>query len=124
MLRNLYFVTKTLCKLMISLRMVSLLKNLCENTATLLAQSRLISRADAAEMMVALEEGHLPGQIKLVTSAIKGHIKKDCRSMGHGSSVNTPNKSINELPKWVTRKPVDSATKDLITATMTCNNKK
>ena len=54
----------------------------------------------------------------------KGHIKKDCRSKGHGSSVNTPKKSINELPKWVTRKSVDSDTKDLITATTTHNNKK
>ena len=29
----------------------------------------------------------------------KGHINKYCRSKGHGSSVNTPKKSINELPK-------------------------
>ena len=29
----------------------------------------------------------------------KGHIQKDCRSKGNGSSVNTPKKSINELPK-------------------------
>ena len=49
----------------------------------------------------------------------KGHIKKDRRSKGHGSSVNTPKNSINELPKWVTRKPVDSDTKDLKTATTT-----
>ena len=54
----------------------------------------------------------------------KGHIKKDCNSKIHGSSGNTPKKSINELPKWVTRKPVDSDNKDLITATMTRNNKK
>ena len=54
----------------------------------------------------------------------KGHIKKDCRSKIHGSSVNTPKKSINELTKWVTRKPVDSDTKDLITTTMTHKNKK
>ena len=54
----------------------------------------------------------------------KGHIKKYCRSKGHGSSVNTPKKSINELPKWVTRKPVDSDTKDLITSNMTHYNKK
>ena len=54
----------------------------------------------------------------------KGHIKKYFRSTGHGSSGNTPKKSINELPEWVTRKPVDSDTKDLITATMTLNNKK
>ena len=51
----------------------------------------------------------------------KGHIKKDCRSKIHGSSGNTPKKSINELPIWVTRKPVDSDTKYLITATMTCS---
>ena len=54
----------------------------------------------------------------------KGHIKKGCRSKGHGSSIITPNKSINELPKWVNRKPVDSDTRDLITAAMTHNNKK
>ena len=29
----------------------------------------------------------------------KGHIQKDCRSKGNGSSVNTPKKSINELPE-------------------------
>ena len=39
----------------------------------------------------------------------KGHIQKDCRSKGNGSSGTTPKKSINELPEWVTRKPVDSA---------------
>ena len=76
-------------------------------------------------MVVALEESHLPGQIKLVTSVVKrGHIKKDFRSTGNGSSGNTPKKSINELPEWVTRKLVDSDTKDLITATMTRKDKK
>ena len=35
----------------------------------------------------------------------KGHIKKDCRPKGNGSSGNTPNKSTNELPYWVTMKP-------------------
>ena len=54
----------------------------------------------------------------------KGHIKKDCRSTVDGSSDNTPKKSIIELPEWVTRKPVDSDTKYLITATMTRNKKK
>ena len=56
--------------------------------------------------------------------AKKCHIKKDCRSTGNGSSGNTPKKSINELPEWVNRKPVDSDTKYLITATMNHNNKK
>ena len=54
----------------------------------------------------------------------KVHIKKDCWSMGNGSSDNTPKKYKNELPEWVTRKLVVSDTKDLITATMTSNNKK
>ena len=54
----------------------------------------------------------------------KGHTKKDYRSTGNGSSGNTPKKSINEIPAWVTREPVDSDTKDLTTATMTRNNKK
>ena len=54
----------------------------------------------------------------------KCHIKKDCRSKGNGSSGNTPKKSTNELPEWVTMKPVVSDTKDLTTVTMTCNNKK
>ena len=58
------------------------------------------------------------------TCGLKGHIKKDCRSKVHGSSVNTPKKSINKLPKWVTTKPVDSDNKDLTTATMTRNDKK
>ena len=71
MLRNLYCVTKKLCTLMISLPMVYSLKNLCKNTVTLLTQRKLISRADAVEMVVDLEEGHLPGHIKLVTSVVK-----------------------------------------------------
>ena len=71
MLRNLYCVTKTLCKPMISLPMDSLLKIICENKVTLLTQSRLISRVDAVEMVVVLEESHLPGQIQLVTNVVK-----------------------------------------------------
>ena len=51
--------------------MVYSLNNLFDNTATLLTQSRLVSRANAEKMIVALEEGHLPGQIKLVTSVVK-----------------------------------------------------
>ena len=39
MLRNPYCVTKTLLKLIISLPLVSLFNNLCENTAALLTQS-------------------------------------------------------------------------------------
>ena len=39
LLRNLYCVTKTSCTLMILLSRVSLFKNICENTATLLIQS-------------------------------------------------------------------------------------
>ena len=75
-LRNLYFGTKTSCTLMISLPMVYSLNNICENTATFLTQSKLISRADTVEMVVALEEGHLPGQIKLVTSVVKRAISR------------------------------------------------
>ena len=54
----------------------------------------------------------------------KGHIQKDCRSKANGSNGNTPKKSTNELPEWVTRTPVVSDTKDLTTATMTLNVKK
>ena len=54
----------------------------------------------------------------------KGHIQKDCRSRVNGSSGNTPNKSTNDIPEWVTRKPVVSDKKYLTTATMTRNNKK
>ena len=36
----------------------------------------------------------------------KGHIQKDCRSKGNGSSGNSSKKSTNKLPEWVTRKPV------------------
>ena len=49
----------------------------------------------------------------------KGHIKKDCKSKVNGSSGNTPKKSINELPEWVTMNPVVSDTKYMTTATMT-----
>ena len=54
----------------------------------------------------------------------KGHIQKDCKSKVNGSSGNTPKKSMNELPEWVTRKPVDSDNQDLTTATMNRNEKK
>ena len=54
----------------------------------------------------------------------KGHIKKFCRSKIHGPNGNTPKKSVNELPKWVTTKPVDSDNKDLTTANMTRNDNK
>ena len=54
----------------------------------------------------------------------KGHIQKDCKSKGNGSSGNTPKKSMNELPEWVTTKPVDSDNQDLTTSTMNRNDKK
>ena len=54
----------------------------------------------------------------------KGHIQKDYRSTGNISTGNTPNNSTNELPEWVTRKPVVSDTKDLTTSTMTRKYKK
>ena len=54
----------------------------------------------------------------------KGHIHKDYRSKGNVSSGNPSKKSTNELPAWVTNKPVVSNTKYLATATMTWNNKK
>ena len=53
----------------------------------------------------------------------KGHIQKDFRSTGNGSGGNTPKKSMNELPEWVTTNPVDSDKKDLTTSTMTRNEK-
>ena len=36
----------------------------------------MIPRADAVEMIVDLEEGHLPGQIKPVTSVVKRVISR------------------------------------------------
>ena len=54
----------------------------------------------------------------------KGHIQKDCRSKGNGSSGKSPKKSTNDLSEWVTYRPVVSYTKDLITATMNRNEKK
>ena len=54
----------------------------------------------------------------------KGHIQKEISSKVNGSSGNLPKKSKNELPEWVSRKPVVLDTKDLTTATMTRNNKK
>ena len=54
----------------------------------------------------------------------KGHIQEDCRSTGTGFSGNPPKKSTNELPECVTKKPVLSYTKYLVTFTMTLNNKR
>ena len=48
----------------------------------------------------------------------KGHIHKDCRSNRNGYIGNSPKKSTNELPEWVTKKPFVSDTKDLTTYTM------
>ena len=53
-----------------------------------------------------------------------GHIQKDCRSKGNGSSGNPPKKPTNELPEWVTRNPVVLDTKDPTTANTARNNKK
>ena len=53
-----------------------------------------------------------------------GHIYKDYRSKGNGSSDNTPKKSTNELPEWDTNKPVVSDTKYPKTATINRNIKK
>ena len=52
----------------------------------------------------------------------KGHIKKYFRSKGNGSGRNPPKKSENEIPEWVTKKPIISDTKYLVTATMNQNN--
>ena len=52
------------------------------------------------------------------------HIQKDCRSKGNGYSGNSSKKSTNDLPEWLTKKPVVSYIKDLTTATMTRNKKK
>ena len=52
----------------------------------------------------------------------RGNLKKDCRSKGNGSSGNPPKKSADELPGWVTEKPIISHTKDTATATMTRNH--
>ena len=43
----------------------------------------------------------------------KGHLNKYRRSTGNESSGNSPKKFTNELPEWVTKKPVVSDTKDL-----------
>ena len=58
------------------------------------------------------------------TCGKKGHIQKDCRSKGNGSSWNSPKKSTNELPEWMTQKPVVSDTKHMIKSTINRNNKK
>ena len=54
----------------------------------------------------------------------KVHIHKDCRSKLNVSSGNSTKNSTNQIPEWVTKKPVVSDTKDLTMATMTCNNNK
>ena len=38
----------------------------------------------------------------------KGHIQKNCRSKGNGSSGNLSTKSTNEIPEWITKKTVVS----------------
>ena len=54
----------------------------------------------------------------------KENIKKSCNSKVNGSNGNPPKMSANELPCWVTKKPVVSDTKYLVTCTMSRNNKK
>ena len=54
----------------------------------------------------------------------KGNHQKDCKSKRNGYGGNPYKKSTDELPEWVTRKPIVSDTKDMATSTMTHNNKK
>ena len=54
----------------------------------------------------------------------KGNTQKDCRSKGNGSGGNPPKNSTNELPEWVTKKPIVSDTKDIATVTIPHNNNK
>ena len=53
----------------------------------------------------------------------KGHIHKECRSKGTGSSGKPAKKSTNELLKWFTKNPVVLDTKYIATSTMNCNKK-
>ena len=59
------------------------------------------------EMVVDLEGSSASSDKTSHKCGKKGHIKKECRSTGNVSSGNTPKNSINELPEWVTRKPVE-----------------
>ena len=52
-----------------------------------------------------------------------GHIQIDYSSKVNGSSGDSPKKSTNELPEWVTNNPVLLDIKDLTTVTMTRNDK-
>ena len=54
----------------------------------------------------------------------RGNIQKYCRSNGTISSGKPPKNFANEIPQWVTKKPVFSDIKDLATDTMTRNNNK
>ena len=125
MLGNLYCVTKTSCTVMISLPMVYSLKNLLREYNNIVNSKQVDFKSLRSVNGSGSERGSSTRSDKTCHKCNKkGHIKKYCRSKIYGSIVNTPKKSINELPKWVTRKPIDSDTKYLITATMTHNNKK
>ena len=54
----------------------------------------LISRADAVEMVLALEEGHLPGQIKPVTSVVKRAISRKTAGQREMDLVGTHPRSV------------------------------
>ena len=98
-----------------------------------MAIEQLINKALKQVDLKSLRSGNVSGSVigSYVRSDItchkcgkKGHIQKDCRPTGNGSSGNTPKNSTNELLEWVTKKTVVSDTKDLTTSTMTRNNKK
>ena len=97
-----------------------------------MAIEQLINKALKQVYFISLRSGNNSGSVRgsSARSDITCHkcgkkvnFQKDCMSTGNGSSGNTPKKSTNELPEWVTRTPVVSDTKDLKTATMTRNNK-
>ena len=54
----------------------------------------------------------------------KGHINKYFKSKVNGSGGNPSKKSSNDLPEWVTKKPIVSDTKDLATSTINRKGKK
>ena len=54
----------------------------------------------------------------------KGHIQRNFRSKVNSSSEDPSKKSINELLKWFTKKPVVSGTKYPEITTTTCNSNK
>ena len=94
-----------------------------QSTNKALKQIQFKSRQKIVDIFTG-RESHIKSYVTCHKCGKKVHTKKECRPKGTGSSGNQPKKYENEIPEWVTKKPVVSYIEILATDTMARNNKK